>query len=62
MATRKMRRSSGNVFRILGVTQPRVSDSVRGEIDVFSIEMLMNMLANARLQVTLATRVRKRVA
>jgi predicted XRE-type DNA-binding protein len=100
MATRKLRRSSGNVFRdlgfsaeesenlrirsemmvrlarviddrgltqaeaarIFGVTQPRVSDLVRGKIDLFSIDMLVNMLAKAGLQVVFTTRIRKRVA
>lgn len=100
MATRKMRRSTGNVFRdlgfsaeeaenlrirselmtrlarviekreltqaeaarILGVTQPRVSDLVRGKIDLFSIDMLVNMLAKAGLHVTFTARARRRVA
>jgi predicted XRE-type DNA-binding protein len=100
MATRKIRRSTGNVFRdlgfpvaeaenlrirselmarlarvieereltqaeaarILGVTQPRVSDLVRGKLDLFSIDMLVNMLAKAGLQVTFTARARKRVA
>ncbi|CAG0990335.1 hypothetical protein MYXO_02363 [Myxococcaceae bacterium] len=100
MATRRLRRSSGNVFRdlgfsaeesenlrirsemmvrlarviddrgltqaeaarIFGVTQPRVSDLVRGKIDLFSIDMLVNMLAKAGLQVVFTTRIRKRVA
>jgi predicted XRE-type DNA-binding protein len=100
MVTRKLRRSSGNVFRdlgfpaeeaenlrirsemmvrlarviddrgltqaeaarIFGVTQPRVSDLVRGKIELFSIDMLVNMLAKAGLQVVFTTRVRKRVA
>lgn len=48
--------------RILGVTQPRVSDLVCGKIDLFSIDMLVNMLAKIGLQVTFTTRVRKRVA
>ena len=100
MATRRLRRSGGNVFRdlgfsaeeaenlrirselmarltrvieereltqgeaarILGVTQPRVSDLVRGKIELFSIDSLVNMLAKAGLQVTVTTRARKRVA
>ena len=100
MANRRLRRSSGNVFRdlgfsseeaenlrirsemmvrlarviddrgltqaeaarILGVTQPRVSDLVRGKVDLFSIDMLVNMLAKAGLQVVFTTRIRKRVA
>ena len=100
MATRKIRRSSGNVFRdlgfsteeaenlrirselmvrlarliedrgltqaeaakMLGVSQPRVSDLVRGKIDLFSIDMLVLMLAKAGLRVTLTARARTRVA
>ena len=48
--------------RILGVTQPRVSDLVRGKIDLFSIDTLVNMLAKAGLQITFTARTRKRVA
>jgi len=100
MATRKLRRSSGNVFRdlgfpaeeaenlrirselmarlarlieereltqaeaaaIFGVTQPRVSDLVRGKVDLFSIDMLVVMLAKAGFRVTFTTRTRRRVA
>ncbi len=36
---------------ILGVTQPRVSDLMRGRIDLFAIESLVTMLAAAGLQV-----------
>jgi predicted XRE-type DNA-binding protein len=99
MAARKIRRSTGNVFRdlgfpteeaenlrirselmarlarvieerdltqaeaarVLGVTQPRVSDLVRGKIDLFSTDMLVNLLAKAGLQVTFTARARKRV-
>jgi predicted XRE-type DNA-binding protein len=32
---------------LLGVTQPRVSDLVRGKIDLFSIDTLVEMLAKA---------------
>lgn len=32
---------------IFGVTQPRISDLVRGKIDLFSIDTLVNMLATA---------------
>jgi predicted XRE-type DNA-binding protein len=31
--------------RLLGVTQPRVSDLMRGRIDLFSIDTLIDMLA-----------------
>ena len=30
----------------LGVTQPRISDLLRGKIDLFSLDMLVNMLAS----------------
>ena len=52
----------GAAARIFGVTQPRVSDLVRGKIERFSIDLLVNMLAKAGLQAVFTTRVRKRVA
>jgi predicted XRE-type DNA-binding protein len=48
--------------RLLGVTQPRVSDLVRGRIDLFSIDMLVNMLAKAGIRVTMTARGRTRAA
>lgn len=36
---------------LLGVTQPRVSDLVRGKIDLFSIDALVEMLARVGCQV-----------
>ena len=36
---------------IFGVTQPRVSNLVRGKIDVFSIDGLVEMLARAGVRV-----------
>ena len=38
---------------LLKVTQPRVSDLVRGKIDLFSIDMLVKMLAYAGVHVSL---------
>lgn len=35
----------------LGVTQPRISDLIRGKIALFSIDMLIEMLAHAGLKV-----------
>jgi predicted XRE-type DNA-binding protein len=32
---------------LFGVTQPRVSDLIRGKINLFSLDMLMNMAATA---------------
>ncbi len=37
--------------KLFGVTQPRISDLVRGKIDLFSIDSLVNMLATAHLRV-----------
>lgn len=39
-----------------GVSQPRVSDLIRGKIDVFSIDMLVNMLARVGKKVDLKVR------
>lgn len=39
-----------------GVTQPRISDLMRGKIDVFSIDALVNMLTSAGLHVDLRVR------
>lgn len=36
---------------LLGVTQPRISDLVRGKVDLFSLDTLVNMLAAAGLHV-----------
>ena len=38
---------------LLGVTQPRISDLVRGKIELFSIDTLVDMLARAGFQVEL---------
>jgi predicted XRE-type DNA-binding protein len=48
--------------RLFGVSQPRVSDLVRGRIELFSIDTLVNMLAKAGVRVTVATRSRRRAA
>ena len=37
---------------MLGVTQPRVSDLLRGKIDRFSLDMLVNMSTAAGLKVS----------
>jgi len=97
---RKVRRSTGNVFRdlgfgtaesenlrlrselmielsklikargltqakaaaLFGVTQPRISDLVRGRIERFSVDMLVAMLGSAGARVELVVRPRSRVA
>ncbi len=47
---------------LLGVTQPRVSDLVRGKIDRFSIDTLVAMLGHAGVRVRLTLPRNRRVA
>lgn len=42
--------------RQFGVTQPRVSDLMRGKVDLFSIDALVNMLTAAGLHLDLRVR------
>ncbi len=37
---------------LFGVSQPRISDLVRGKIDLFSIDTLIDMLAHAGVRVS----------
>jgi len=53
------------VAKVLGVTQPRVSELMRGRIDLFSIDTLVNMLARLGVHVKFtltSSRNRPRVA
>ncbi len=45
---------------LLGVTQPRVSDLMRGRIDLFSIDTLIDMLARLGIRVKLVLHPRPR--
>jgi predicted XRE-type DNA-binding protein len=47
---------------LLGVTQPRVSDLVRGRVDLFSCDTLIDMLARLGIGVRLALKPRRRRA
>ena len=38
--------------KVFGVTQPRISNLMRGKIEVFGLDMLVNMLSEAGLRVT----------
>lgn len=42
--------------KLLGVTQPRVSDLMRGKIELFSMEMLIDMLTQVGFQVKVTAR------
>jgi len=48
--------------RLFGVTQPRVSDLVRGRIELFSIDGLVEMLARAGIGVSVRLELRRRPA
>lgn len=48
--------------KVLGVTQPRVSALVRGRIELFSIDTLVEMLVRLGVTVTFTTKRRTRVA
>jgi predicted XRE-type DNA-binding protein len=39
--------SQAEAAKLLGVTQPRISDLMRGKIDLFSLDTLVNMLGAA---------------
>lgn len=43
--------SQSEAAKIFGVTQPRVSDLVRGKINLFGLDALVNMAAAAGLHV-----------
>jgi len=42
--------------RLFGVTQPRVNDLIKGRIEKFSLDALVNMAAKAGMQVKLTVR------
>lgn len=55
---RKRKVSQSEAAKLLKVTQPRVSDLMRGRIDLFSTDMLIEMLGRlgARVKVSVAFR------
>lgn len=44
--------------KVLGVTQPRVSDLLRGRIDLFSTDALIDMVARLGARVRLTVKAR----
>lgn len=48
--------------KLLGVTQPRISDLMRGRIDRFSIDSVVEMLGHASLRVSFILKPRRKVA
>lgn len=54
--------TQADAAKLFGVSQPRISDLVRGKIELFSIDGLVDMLAKARYRVSLVVREERRVA
>ena len=48
--------SQAEAAKLLGVSQPRISDLVRGKIDKFSVDTLISMLAAAGAHVSVSVR------
>ena len=48
--------------KLLGVTQPRVSDLIRGKIQLFSVDSLIEMLGQAGAQVSFVVKQRRQIA
>jgi len=48
--------SQAKIAKLLAVTQPRVSDLLRGKIELFGLDALVNMAAAAGLRVKLSVR------
>jgi predicted XRE-type DNA-binding protein len=48
--------SQSQAAKLFGVTQPRVSDLMRGKIDLFGLDALVNMAAAAGLHIEIHVR------
>ncbi len=48
--------SQSEAAKLFGVTQPRVSDLMRGKINLFTIDTLINMAASAGLYIEICVR------
>lgn len=59
---RSRRLTQAAAAKLLGVSQPRVSDLFRGKMDRFSIDALIEMLGRAGVRVEFLTHRRTRVA
>jgi predicted XRE-type DNA-binding protein len=52
----KRRLKQAQAAKLLGVTQPRVSALMRGRIDLFSVDTLIDLLARLRVGVRLVVK------
>ena len=58
---KRRRLTQAKAAALFGVTQPRVSDLIRGKIDRFSVDTLVAMLGHAGARVELVVRSKSRV-
>jgi predicted XRE-type DNA-binding protein len=56
---RKRRLTQARAAKLMGVTQPRVSDLMRGRIELFSIDTLIEMLSRLDVSVSIVTKPRR---
>ena len=59
---RRRKLTQAMAAKLLGVTQPRISDLVRGKIELFSIDTLVEMVSRAGGRVKIAVTMSKRAA
>ena len=55
------RLTQAQAAKLLGVTQPRISDLMRGKIDRFSIDTLIELLGHAGARVHVSVKLARRV-
>ena len=53
---KKQELSQSKAAALLGVTQPRISDLMRGKIELFGLDTLVNMVGAAGMQIDLQIR------
>ncbi|MHB8837644.1 MAG: helix-turn-helix domain-containing protein [Gemmatimonadaceae bacterium] len=56
---KKRRLTQARAAKLMGVTQPRVSDLMRGRIELFSIDTLIEMLSRLDVSVSIVTKPRR---
>ena len=53
---KQSRMTQAEAARELGITQPRLNQLLKGKIQLFSLDALVNMLANAGMRVTMSVK------
>jgi predicted XRE-type DNA-binding protein len=56
---RRRKLTQAQAAAICGITQPRISDLVRGRLDLFSLEALIDMAAHLDLKTSVSVRRRR---